>query len=373
MATSPTNSDAPREPSSDAWNRWVMQTARTWEDLAETIRSTGIDSIDADHRRLTEVALEISNLVDLFDKNQWRLANIADEDRVVHALYDCAADHFRREEMLIERYGLPKQAEQKKQHQEFLRMLNGMIDDFENGRLTITVNLKSMVLEWWINHINGIDYTTFRSENWIPAVAGQAREWSEVRDVIRLTMIAAIDAQHEKGGRMAVDLANLIERNGVKGEIAAAFDTFVEYAKGHFAYEEEFVAFYGIPGAERNTKEHADFVAVLADWRGRVETGQAVDAAAFRRFFLEWWIGHINGTDYELFSLEKRAALVFFLENAARTSDGLHRSHGARGHRRGPSGNHDVSVADRRCHRAFRRIGRRGIASVRRGVFRWPL
>ena len=311
MATLPRNPETPRKPASDAWNRWVMQTARTWEDLAETIRSTGIDSIDADHRRLTEIALEISNLVDLFDKNEWRLANIADEDRVVHTLYDCAADHFRREEALIERYGLPQQIEQKKQHQEFLRMLRGMIDDFENGRLTITVNLKSEILEWWIGHINGIDYTTFRSENWIPAVAGQAREWDEINDVIRSTMIAAIDAQHEQGGRMAVDLANLIESNPEKGKAAAAFDGFIEYAKRHFAYEEEFAGFYAIPGAEKNAAEHVEFLAALVDWRGRVVAGQAVDAVAFRRFFLEWWIGHINGTDYELLSLEKRATLVF--------------------------------------------------------------
>ena len=39
------------------WGRWVMQTARTWDDLSPVIRACGLDSVDDDHRRMIEYEL----------------------------------------------------------------------------------------------------------------------------------------------------------------------------------------------------------------------------------------------------------------------------------------------------------------------------
>ncbi len=54
--------------SNQNWTRWILQTARKWEDIDEIIKITGIDTIDNDHRKMAEYALEINNLIDLFEK-----------------------------------------------------------------------------------------------------------------------------------------------------------------------------------------------------------------------------------------------------------------------------------------------------------------
>jgi hemerythrin-like metal-binding protein len=305
----------PADDANTAWDRWVTQTARTWDDLAETLRLTGIDSIDTEHRRILEASLEISNLSDLFGDNKWRLENISDEGRVIHDLYECTVDHFRNEEILIEKYGLKLLGEQKKQHENFLRMLRELIEDFENGRLNITMNLKSSVLDWLIQHINGTDFRTFCSENWIPAVAGNARNWNEIGDIIKPTGIAKIDGQHKKGAYFAIELANEIEEVIASGkerhDIVSKLDTFITYVKRHFSFEESFVTHYDIPNPEQNMEDHRYFLAEIAVWREYLAKEARFDIDGFRRFILEWWVCHVNGTDNELCSLEKWGDLIF--------------------------------------------------------------
>ena len=78
----------------DAWARWVMETARKWEDIDDLIHHTGIEAVDADHRRMTEVALQISNLLDMLQRtcNGRLTANevLGHEEYVLTKLYESA-------------------------------------------------------------------------------------------------------------------------------------------------------------------------------------------------------------------------------------------------------------------------------------------
>lgn len=170
----------PQDTTEAHWTRWVMQTARSWDDITGIINKTGIDSIDNDHRQMTEVVLEVNNLIDIYESGAIDLNAIHEQGRVLETLYTLAKRHFDREIIIIEKYDLPQLEEQQKQHRQFLEMLTGYINDFKEGRLAVSLNLKSAVLEWWVRHINTVDTQTFSRENWTKVAIDNARSWDDV-------------------------------------------------------------------------------------------------------------------------------------------------------------------------------------------------
>lgn len=43
----------------------------------------------------------------------------------------------------------------------FMGMIEGHYHDFKRGRLQMVSGLKLSILDWWVNHINVVDYQTF--------------------------------------------------------------------------------------------------------------------------------------------------------------------------------------------------------------------
>jgi hemerythrin-like metal-binding protein len=69
--------------------------------------------------------------------------------------------HFQREEMIMEKYHLNDASAHMSEHATIIYKLNEMIDHYEAKRLYASQNIKNMILDWWINHTNTVDYRTF--------------------------------------------------------------------------------------------------------------------------------------------------------------------------------------------------------------------
>jgi len=295
---------------SETWNRWLMQTAKTWADVSGVVKETGIETIDYDHRRMTEAILEIDNLLDLVEGGGLKMEAIHRQERVLENLYAYSARHFAREFNIIKKYDLPGYEEQRLAHNGFLTMLSGMIKDFREGRLTASHNVRAVILEWWIRHINEVDYNTFCSEDWTSAIIHGAADWQDIAQLIRSTGVETLDDEHRE---MTITTFSLVE--DLKGtrdaaEMDTIFGLLIDIADLHFQDEEAFIEQYELPGLNIQREQHALFLETLRRRRQDVETGASPVSGEMRFEILNLWIQHINEVDYNSFSLDKHAPKI---------------------------------------------------------------
>lgn len=295
---------------SETWNRWVMQTAKTWADVSSVIKETGIEAIDYDHRRMTEAVLEINNLLELIEGGGLQMESIRQQERVLENLYAYASRHFARELRLIKKYNLPCLKEQIAAHKEFLTMLNGMIQDFREGRLTASNSIRTVILDWWIRHINELDYISFCSENWTAAVIKNATDWKDLVHLLRRTGVDSLDNEHREMTVHALQLVNDLEQTPDPIEMDMIFGLLVDIAAHHFQEEETFIDQYNLPGLNLQRQHHADFLDMLNQKREDVASGRSTAIAEIRFEILHKWIDHVNEVDYMSFSLDKHAAKI---------------------------------------------------------------
>ncbi len=276
------------------WSRWIVQTARTWNDVAEVVKLTGIEKIDKDHKVLIESALELNRLIEAFQKEAAFLERVS---RIWQK-------HVDREEEMIRKFSLPNLGRQKDQHRKFLDLLNGFINDFKSGRLWVSVNLKMSVLEWVVEHINTLDHDTFCAENWIPNVVDRAESWDDVADLVKSTTLFHLDDQHKDLIDLTLTINPFIADWESGNKEAFGSGAGADLVARIRQYEEEFIANNGIPGLEKQREEHGKFIAFLTDFERRCKNGEEVAPREVKNEVMLWWIDHINHVDMETFDLE---------------------------------------------------------------------
>lgn len=294
----------------DSWNRWLMQTAKTWADVAGVVKETGIEAIDYDHRRMTEAILEISNLLDLVEGGGLEMESIRQQERVLENLYAYSARNFAREFSIIKKHDLPGYEEQRLAHNSFLTMLSGMIKDFREGRLTASHNLRAVILKWWIRHINEVDYNTFCSEDWTSAIIRSATGWQDVAHLIKSTGVETLDDEHREMTTNTIKLVQDMEGSRDPAEMNALFGLLIDIADLHFQDEEAFIEQYNLPGLTLQRAEHEQFLATLRQHRADVVNGVSIVNEDMRFDILNAWIVHINEVDHNSFSLDKHATTI---------------------------------------------------------------
>ncbi|MGN7612044.1 bacteriohemerythrin [Magnetococcales bacterium HHB-1] len=307
-----------------AWINWIMQTARSWSDISEIIRKTGLDNVDEDHRRMTELVLELNKLIDLFEGDHFDLQAIKREGILFQRLYQSAKDHFLREEKIMRTFDLPRQVRHRAQHKLFLELLDRYIQDFKAGRLAVSLNVKTTILAWWIEHINQTDYATFCHSNWVPAVLERATSWDQLSELVRKMGIKELDDDHKDLVVLTLELNGLIDRAEKEGQLPEALRgknnllrRIYQYADNHFQREEQFIKRYGIDGLEQQVEEHSAFLSMLRDYDHAFQTGKMLPTHELKREIMAWWVHHINHTDYQTFRLEN------WNKQVLRTSDSL--------------------------------------------------
>lgn len=114
-------------------------------------------------------------------------------------------------------------------------------------------------------------------------------EW---RDTYALG-IPVVDAEHRRFFDILDGLERLASAESHPAEVRIRIGQLMNYAREHFAHEEEFLDAVGCPGLDEHAAEHRSYV----DELNRFALQRDVSAAATLDFARGWLVAHLLGTD----------------------------------------------------------------------------
>lgn len=120
--------------------------------------SVGITEIDQQHQKLIDL---INTLHDAMAKGQAK----ATLGRILDDLIAYCAKHFTLEEKLFDQFGYPDTADHKEKHQKMTAKVLALQQQFQQGKVTITMDVMDFLQQWLDKHILGTDkkYASFLS------------------------------------------------------------------------------------------------------------------------------------------------------------------------------------------------------------------
>ncbi|NQU64577.1 MAG: hemerythrin family protein, partial [SAR324 cluster bacterium] len=289
----------------------VLSKAETWVDAAELVRSMGINQIDEDHQVMTEYALELSQLTN--DDQDDVLSEIWDPfKKILKKLHGFAEEHFDREEKAIKKYHLKNLENMKEEHQSFLTILETHISDLERGIMLPPKKIKTEILEWWVDHINRVDYSTFKEENWAVNILSEARTWEDVSDLILSMGVESVDQQHKKQTEHILELTTLLEQYETRREDQEIFKQIVlqsekifQFAEKHFEHEEKMMQQMKVPNLAGHMAEHMALLDKIQDYIKNMKSGRVLVSLKLKTLLADWRINQINQTDSQSFKSER--------------------------------------------------------------------
>jgi len=294
------------------WSRWVLQTARKPTDLDLLHKHTGVYLMERYHRQLTTFILENNQIIDQFDEAPIGVRLIERQAKLFQELLDFVTEQFDREEWLIEQYEMRNPIKQREQHQQFISTIQGMIKDFEGGKLKIGLQLKLYLQDWMITHSAKLDYVTFNLKHWRKNIVDHAQKWEHVAMFIHNLGITQIDLDHK------VILESILEFNqnvkdhhgdspkGLVGEFQLVLSRIAE----HFNREEVLIRHFDLKQRQEHLSEHRGILDKLLELRDLIATGSRKALEEVRQQSLLIWIDHINEVDAISFAPDEISGTV---------------------------------------------------------------
>ncbi|MEJ2155357.1 MAG: bacteriohemerythrin [Desulfobacteraceae bacterium] len=112
--------------------------------------SVGVSEIDEQHQKLYSIIDElIKAQKDVLDKKAILV--------ILTQLVDYSDYHFRTEDNYMIENNYPLFLSHRKEHLAYIKKMGTLIDDLENKRTTVTVDILEFLCEWWQNHISQSD------------------------------------------------------------------------------------------------------------------------------------------------------------------------------------------------------------------------
>jgi len=122
--------------------------------------SVKIDEIDRQHQQLVTI---INELYDAMKQGKGKdvLSGI------IRNLIHYTKIHFQTEEKYFAKFNYPETAQHKREHDAFVDKVSDFKQDFEDGKLSVTISIMNFLSEWLQKHIKGSDqkYAKFFQEN----------------------------------------------------------------------------------------------------------------------------------------------------------------------------------------------------------------
>lgn len=147
------------------WAYQLMEQAEEIEEVSVVLRRTDIEVIDNDHLALMELTFKLNQMINrqltLTENGAAKEGHNKEIVGMLDAIYSKAAAHFEVEEKLMASKEMDDLRSHTSEHQDILEKLKAMKENYIAGRLYLSANLKTMILEWWIMHTNTTDYRTF--------------------------------------------------------------------------------------------------------------------------------------------------------------------------------------------------------------------
>ena len=129
--------------------------------------SVQIDTIDHQHQRLFRIINELGLAAEQGKAKEALRGALVE-------LIDYTKEHFATEEELFRKHGYPQTAAHKKEHDAFVDKVSEFKERFDQGKLTLTVEVRLFLSDWLVNHIKKSDrqYSAFLLAAGVPAHAG---------------------------------------------------------------------------------------------------------------------------------------------------------------------------------------------------------
>ena len=119
--------------------------------------------------------------------------------------------------------------------------------------------------------------------------------------------VGEIDEQHKKLITLINILMDAMKQGKGKEALEKIISELVAYTTTHFTLEEKYFTKFGYPDADRHKKEHQAFIAKVADFKAKIESGKLALTLEVMNFLSDWLRNHIMKTDkqYSKFFNEK--------------------------------------------------------------------
>jgi len=118
-------------------------------------------------------------------------------------------------------------------------------------------------------------------------------EWDDSYSV----NVQKIDKQHRQLIKLINDLSDAMKARKGKESLEAILNGLVEYAKTHFALEENYFDKFGYPYAVAHKEEHTKFMKNVLEFNKGLMEGRLLLSLDIMNFLNEWLINHIKGFD----------------------------------------------------------------------------
>jgi hemerythrin len=286
----------------DNWSQNLVD-ASDWDQVKDIINLTGISDIDEQHRIFTSMAIEVMENISANKEPQFIVSEF-------ERFREYAMFHFDYEQKFMEKYKVKETYDHHDLHDYFIRELSDFPEQIIRDDSKID-DLKSWILKWWINHINTIDRETFKYKNWAYALIDNAKSIDDVRFLLRLTGIEAIDNDHIHLMEETLKLHGIVEEYLSKGrdsstddaisEIGPLVDEICKIAEEHFEREQKIMLENDLEDTRRHIEEHKRIIERFKKMRENYMSGRLKLSKNIKKTILEWWIEHTNTVDYVTF------------------------------------------------------------------------
>ncbi|MEI8377093.1 MAG: bacteriohemerythrin [bacterium] len=112
--------------------------------------SVGVRELDSQHKVLVGLLNELYDAMNNGKSNEIL-------GKIINKLVDYTKTHFATEERYMSTHGYPELASQKREHQMFTDKVIAFKNEFDSGKIALTVAITSFLKSWLSDHISGSD------------------------------------------------------------------------------------------------------------------------------------------------------------------------------------------------------------------------
>lgn len=120
-----------------------------------------------------------------------------------------------------------------------------------------------------------------------------ALQWKESYN----TGVPLMDKQHRKLVDLINQLFQCMKDGGDRMVVAGVVDELVDYTVSHFRSEEDVMAKHHYPELEAHKQVHVNFVNQVAEYAGKIKSGERLAPADVFKFLKNWLVDHIEKQD----------------------------------------------------------------------------
>jgi hemerythrin len=122
--------------------------------------SVKVAEIDKQHQKLIVMINELNDAM-----RQGKGKDVL--GKIINGLVEYTATHFKTEENYFKQFNYPQALAHKKEHDAFVQKVSEFKDEFEKGKISLTLEVMKFLSDWLRNHIKGTDkhYSQYFNEH----------------------------------------------------------------------------------------------------------------------------------------------------------------------------------------------------------------